>query len=210
MTSPRIENGVVVGTSGAKYESKNPLAVYLLSEFDRAISELAANAAPKSVLEVGCGEGHVIKLLLEVTNAPIVATDLSESVLEDARRAISSDRVRFRAADIMELEPLEPAPDLVVCCEVLEHLPDPQGGLEALQRQRANWYLLSVPREPIWRALNMARGTYLKDFGNSPGHLQHWSQKGFLKFISQAFEPVIVRAPLPWTVVLCRPHDRPA
>jgi len=196
MASPRIENGIVVGTSGAKYESKNPLAIHLLREFDRAISELAAHAAPKSVLEVGCGEGHIVKLLLDVIDAPILA--------------ISSDRVTFRAADIMEIDPVEPAPDLVVCCEVLEHLPDPQGGLEALQRQRGNRYLLSVPREPVWRMLNMARGTYLKEFGNSPGHLQHWSQRQFLKFIGQAFEPVIIRAPLPWTVVLCRPHDRAA
>jgi len=210
MASPRIENGIVVGTSGAKYDSKNPLAVHLLREFDRVISELAAHAAPKSILEVGCGEGHIIKLLLDNTSAPILATDLSESVLDDAKQAISSDRVTFRTADIMEIDPVEPAPDLVVCCEVLEHLPDPQGGLEALQRQRANWYILSVPREPIWRLLNMARGAYLRDFGNSPGHLQHWSQREFLKFIGQAFEPVIIRAPLPWTVVLCRPHDRPA
>ncbi len=122
----------------------------------------------------------MVKLLLEATDAPILATDLSESVLAEAKQAVPSDRVRFRVADIMALEPVEPAPDLVVCCEVLEHLPDPLGGLAALQRQRANWYLLSVPREPIWRALNMARGAYLKDFGNSPGHLQHWSQKGFL------------------------------
>jgi len=210
MTSPKIKDGVVVGTSSDKYESKNPLAIHLVKGFDRAISELAAHAAPKRVLEVGCGEGHIVKLLLEATDASIRATDLSESVLEDARQAVTSDRVTFQAADIMTTPPLEPAPDLVVCCEVLEHLPDPQGGLEVLRRQRADWYLLSVPREPIWRGLNMARGAYLKDFGNSPGHLQHWSQRQFLKFIGQAFEPVIIRAPLPWTVVLCRPHDRHA
>lgn len=208
MASPRIENGIVVGTSGAKYENKNPLAIHLLREFDRAVSELAAHVAPERILEVGCGEGHIVNLLLDATNASILATDLSESVLDDARQTVSSDRVTFRVADLMEIEPVEPSPDLVVCCEVLEHLPNPQGGLEALQRQRANWYLLSVPREPIWRMLNMARGAYLKDFGNSPGHLQHWSQRQFLKFIGQAFEPVIVRAPLPWTVVLCRSHDR--
>jgi hypothetical protein len=30
-----------------------------------------------------------------------------------------------------------------------------------------------VPREPIWRIGNMARGRYLGDLGNTPGHIQH-------------------------------------
>ncbi len=207
MTQVRIENGVVVGTSGNKYTSKNPLSKSLIKAFDGAISDFAAQAAPKTILEAGCGEGHVVELLLKATDATISAIDLSESVLDEARTVITSYRVSFRAADLIDLEPLGPAPDLVVCCEVLEHLRDPIAGLEALRRQRARWYLLSVPREPIWRILNMLRGAYLKAFGNSPGHLQHWSQKGFLDFIGRVFKPVNLRAPLPWTVVLCRCHD---
>ena len=203
----RIENGVIVGTSGDKYDQTNPLARYFVSQFDRAISELAREVGPASVLEVGCGEGHVTRLLLDATDARILATDLSATVLKEAEENLSSDRVTYRAVNLMSLEPLKPAPDMVVCCEVLEHLPNPQDGLAALWAQRAEWYLLSVPREPIWRAMNMARSAYLKDFGNSPGHLQHWSQRGFLRFIGQALKPVVIRAPLPWTVVLCQPHD---
>lgn len=204
----RVENGVVIGTSGGKYDNTNLLARHLVGRFDRAVSELAKYARPASVLEVGCGEGHVTQLLLVATDARILATDLSATVLKEAEENLSSDRVSYRAVNLMALEPLEPAPDMVVCCEVLEHLRNPHDGLAALLAQRADWYLLSVPREPIWRAMNMARGAYLKDFGNSPGHLQHWSQRRFLRFIGQAFKPVLLRAPLPWTVVLCQPHDQ--
>ena len=116
----------------------------------------------------------------------------------------------YRPLDVMSLQPSEPVPDLVVCCEVLEHLPDPHGGLKALQSLQAPWYLLSVPREPIWRILNVARGAYLSEYGNSPGHLQHWSRLDFLHFVGEAFQPIVVRMPLPWTVVLCRPHDNGA
>jgi SAM-dependent methyltransferase len=206
----RIEDGVVVGTAGGKYDNPNILARRLIGQFDRAIAELAGYARPTTILEVGCGEGHVTQLLLDATDARILATDLSATVLEEAQANLSSNRVSYRTVNVMSLEPLGPAPDMVVCCEVLEHLEHPQGGLEALLTQRAEWYLLSVPREPIWRAMNIARGAYLKECGNSPGHLQHWSRRGFLRFIGRLFRPVIVRAPLPWTVVLCQPHGQRA
>lgn len=205
MAGIRVENGVVVGTSGDKYQSANPVARYLVRQFDRAIVELSALAAPGWVLEVGAGEGHVTRLMLDATNAQILATDISATVLSEAERNLSSARVSYRAIDIASLEPIQPVPDLVACCEVLEHLPDPARAMKVLRAQGAKWYLFSVPREPIWRLLNVGRGAYLQDFGNSPGHLQHWSKRQFLRFVGQFFEPILVRSPLPWTVVLCRP-----
>ena len=42
---------------------------------------------------------------------------------------------------------------------------------------RARALLVSVPREPLWRGLNMARGAYMRDLGNTPGHVNHWSKR---------------------------------
>ena len=42
-----------------------------------------------------------------------------------------------------------------------------------------------MPREPLWRGLNMARGAYVKDLGNTPGHLNHWSRKAFVELLSR-------------------------
>src|SRR5262249_25709502 len=158
-------------------DNSNPLAQYLIRQFDRAISDLAAHSTPAKILEVGCGEGHVTRLLLNSTNAEILATDISAIMIAEAEQNLTSDRVTYQVADVMAIPPVQPTPDLVVCCEVLEHLPDPQQGLIALAAQKARWYLLSVPREPIWRVLNFVRGAYVNDLGNSPGHLQHWSQR---------------------------------
>ena len=64
--------------------------------------------------------------------------------------------------------------------------------------------IISVPREPLWRILNMARCKYLSDFGNTPGHLQHWSKGGITALVQRYFEVVEVLSPLPWTMIHCR------
>ena len=202
----RVENGLVIGTAGNKYTSRNPLARRMVRGFDAAVSELAASVNPRSVLEVGCGEGHIVDLLLRATGATIHATDISATCVAEARTNVNSDRATFAVANVLTMEPTTPAPDLVVCCEVLEHLDDPEQALKTLLAHKAAHYLVSVPREPIWRILNFSRGAYVKDFGNSPGHFQHWSRQGFLGFISPYLKPLVVRSPLPWTVVLCVAH----
>jgi ubiquinone/menaquinone biosynthesis C-methylase UbiE len=62
---PIIEDGLVVGTGSDKYESKNPILQYLLRQFDNSIAELVEIAQPDTVLEVGCGEGHVTNIILD-------------------------------------------------------------------------------------------------------------------------------------------------
>ncbi|MOA56543.1 hypothetical protein D3C78_1805420 [compost metagenome] len=88
----------------------------------------------------------------------------------------------------------------------MEHLEHPEQGLQALQRIVGRHLILSVPREPIWCALNLARGKYIGDFGNTPGHIQHWSQKGFISLVSRYFDVLEVKSPLPWTMLLCKPR----
>ena len=40
-------------------------------------------------------------------------------------------------------------------------------------------------------------------FGNTPGHVNHWTKRGFLRLLSSCgFQTDIVKSPLPWTMVL--------
>jgi len=93
-----------------------------------------------------------------------------------------------------------------VACEVLEHLEDPEPALVALARVTRHHLFASVPREPLWRVLNLARGRYLGRLGNTPGHLQHWSRAAFVRLLSRHFVVRALRTPLPWTQVLCEPR----
>lgn len=87
---------------------------------------------------------------------------------------------------------------------MLEHLERPEDALRILREVAKGWVILSVPREPLWRIMNMARGKYLGDLGNTPGHVQHWSHRGFVEMVSRHLEIVSVRLPMPWTMLLCR------
>ena len=110
--------------------------------------------------------------------------------------------MRYVARSIYELDPAEDRADLVVCCEVLEHVERPADALAALRGLGARDYILSVPCEPLWRVLNMARGKYLGALGNTPGHLNHWSRRGFVAFLARGgFRVERCLQPLPWTMV---------
>lgn len=200
------EDGVVVGNAYDKYSAKNPIARWLMKGFSDALSGLVQRVGPRTINEIGCGEGYWV---IEWNRQGIDArgSDFSKKVIELAKLNAQSEglpRSRFSVQSIYDLDAARETADLIVCCEVLEHLDDPRAGLSALQRVTTDHLIVSVPREPIWRVLNMARGKYLGDLGNTPGHIQHWSADRFVKLISEYFEVIEVRKPLPWTMLLCR------
>ena len=49
--------------------------------------------------------------------------------------------------------------------------------------------------------LPLARGRYIADLGNTPGHINHWSSRSFAGLVSRHFAVDGVRKPLPWTMV---------
>lgn len=193
------------GNTYDKYASANPIERRLVGRFLRAVGELAAESGAASAHEVGCGEGEVA-MRLAAAGITVRGSDVSEPVIAEARRRAAARglEIEFRARAVEELEPGPDGAELMVCCEVIEHLPDPESAVERLGGLAAPWLLASVPREPLWRALNLARGAYVRDWGNTPGHLNHYSRRSFLALLSRRFEVVSVRSPLPWTVALCR------
>ena len=85
-------------------------------------------------------------------------------------------------------------------------MPQPERALADIARVCRGTAVLSVPREPIWRAGNMARGRYLGQMGNTPGHVNHWSAKRFERFVATRLDVVDRALPLPWTMVRARPR----
>jgi 2-polyprenyl-3-methyl-5-hydroxy-6-metoxy-1,4-benzoquinol methylase len=205
--SPLTEYGNVSGNYYDKYASRNPIARALMNGFLGGFDALSRQTGARSAFEVGCGEGELSLRLLR-RGVEVRGCDLEADAVATANAQTSAAGygVRFAVRSIYDLADGEIAADLLVCCEVLEHLPDPRAGLARLAAQRIDHVLLSVPREPIWRAMNCARGKYLAELGNTPGHLQHWSRNGFADLVTGYFEILEVRSPLPWTMLLARPR----
>lgn len=209
----RREQGVVFGNTYDKYGSRNPIARLLMRGFTDRLERCVERAAPTSIHEVGCGEGHW-GLRWARRGIPYRGTDFSAGAVELARsnaRGAGIDPDIFSVRSVYDLSDADRA-DLVVCCEVLEHLEDPDAAAARLAAAAGRHLILSVPREPLWRVLNAARGAYLRDGGNTPGHIRHWSRRAFVRFASTAvpgFDVADHCAPLPWTLVLLRRTRRP-
>jgi len=191
-----------------KYGSRNPVVRWMMSGFLDAFSSLVDRADVSEVLEIGCGEAE-LSIHMANKGMKVRGCDIAPEAIDEARV-----RVEAAGADvelwIQRLEDFDVQADgapLVVCCEVLEHLDDPEQGLKILSELADPWLLCSVPREPLWRTLNLARARYVKELGNTPGHVNHWSKRGFVRFVSQRFDVVETRSPLPWTMLLCRRRD---
>ncbi len=200
------ENGIVIGNSYDKYGAKNPIVKWMMNGFESSLSSFVEQVNPKEIHEVGCGEGYWI-LNWSKNGMNARGCDFSTQIIDIAQQNARSSGISptiFKSRSIYDLIEGEDSADLMVCCEVLEHLEDPEAGLRALQRVATDYVILSVPREPIWCVLNLARGKYISSLGNTPGHLQNWSKNKFLKLVSQYFTIVDVKTPLPWTMVLCR------
>jgi 2-polyprenyl-3-methyl-5-hydroxy-6-metoxy-1,4-benzoquinol methylase len=190
-----------------KYNTRNPIARALMNGFMKSFDELVAlSGSPATALEVGCGEGE-LSIRLARRGIEASGVDIAPEAIEEARARIRAANVNVcvDVGSIYDLDAGARAADLIVCCEVLEHLEDTEAALERLHALCRARLIASVPREPLWRALNLARGKYLADLGNTPGHVQHWSTKRFLDVLKTRFEVIGHRTPVPWTMVLCRP-----
>jgi ubiquinone/menaquinone biosynthesis C-methylase UbiE len=196
---------VPTGNTFDKYGSTNPVVRRLMASFEAALQELFDRAAPESVLDVGCGEGVLTARWAEqLGTRRVVGIDLEDPKLraEWARR--ERENLEFQASAAEDLPFPAGAFDLAAAIEVLEHVPDPGHTVAEMARVARRHLLVSVPREPLWRMLNLARGAYLRELGNTPGHINHFSKQAFMKLLERHGEVLQARSPFPWTMLLVK------
>ena len=197
------QDGVVTGNTYDKYGSSNPLVRRMMSGFERTLSELFTRADPRSLLDVGCGEGVLVhRWATQLGEKRVVGIDLEEESIQAGWSERQAPNLEYHVMPAEGLSFAEDEFDLVSAIEVLEHVPDPEHTLAEMARCAERHLLVSVPREPLWRGLNMARGAYWSDFGNTPGHLNHWSRRSFVDLLSGYGQVAEVRSPFPWTMLL--------
>jgi 2-polyprenyl-3-methyl-5-hydroxy-6-metoxy-1,4-benzoquinol methylase len=196
-------------TSGnkQKHESKNPIQRALIARFKREAAALVRRAGPKTILDLGCGEGFMIDALLQAgIDAQFTGVDLSEAAIADARARLG-DRAELAVKDARTFIDDGRSFDMVMMLEVLEHIPGPEQMLPILAKLARRHVLLSVPREPFFCALNFMRGKNLTRWGNDPEHVNHWGRAGFRRFVARDFEVLAAPGVFPWTMVLASPRS---
>jgi len=196
---------VPTGNTFDKYGSTNPVVRRLMTNFHRTLDELWHQAAPTSVLDVGCGEGVLThEWAQRLGESRIVGIDLDDEKLRAEWNKRQRPNLEYRCEEATRLSFADGEFDMASAIEVLEHVPDPEATVAEMARVANRHLLVSVPREPLWRGLNMARGAYWGSLGNTPGHVNHWSKRGFVELLSRHGDVVEARSPFPWTMLLVR------
>jgi 2-polyprenyl-3-methyl-5-hydroxy-6-metoxy-1,4-benzoquinol methylase len=199
------EDGVVTGNTYDKYGSENPIVRRLMASFERTLDELMTQARPQSLLDVGCGEGVLVhRWALSMPQARLVGIDLEEESIQAGWAEHEAPNLEYRTMAAEDLPFAANEFELASAIEVLEHVPDPEHTVAEMARCASRHLLVSVPREPLWRMLNMARGAYIGQLGNTPGHLNHWSKRSFTRMLARHGEVIEARSPFPWTMMLVR------
>ena len=190
-------------TNYEKFQTGNPVVRRLIDGFYAKVEETVAPLKPETVLDAGCGEGETLDRLASVLPAQPVGIDLNPESVEFAGQRLPD--ASLSVANLLELPFADDQFDLVLCLEVLEHLPDPAAGLAELARVSGKDIVVSVPHEPWFRLGSLARGKYLKTWGNHPEHVNHWNPRSLRDFLATQVEVVEVKTSTPWLIARCRP-----
>jgi len=187
-----------------KYHTKNPIFRAVVNRFLLTLKSVILSLDKiESILDVGCGDGFILDYIAkEEQFSRLEGIDISEEIIEKAKK--NYPRLKFFTSSACHMGYKDREFDLVIACEVLEHITDYRKALLEISRVSARYSIISVPLEPIFRITNMARGAYITSLGNTPGHVNHWNKKSFMELINEYFFVEKVLYPTPWQIALCR------
>jgi SAM-dependent methyltransferase len=206
------------GQDAAKYCSTNPVVSRLL---DRWTTRLRGVIGPVSgtVVDVGVGEGLCLERVLAGDGSGDASGDGSGDPARRPEARVVGVEYRFdKAAVAAERLPavdvtvgdagMLPFPDasadLVMCIEVLEHLPAVAPAVAELARITRGRCVVSVPYEPWFRLGNLGRGKNVGRLGNDPEHLHAFTPGRLRRVLAASFGDVRVVPVFPWLVAEAR------
>ncbi len=189
-------------TNYAKFQTRNPLAQFLFDRFYGTLRRMVAELQPGSVLDAGCGEGETLERLRGLLPQEVHGIDNNPSCVEFAAARLPA--YRFSTGDVCRIDYSNDRFDLVLCLEVLEHLAEPARAMHELARVSRSHVVISVPDEPLFRLTNLARGKYVRRFGDHPEHCQHWNRASLTAFLASTASVVEVQSSYPWLIAHCR------
>ena len=132
----------------------------------------------KKILDVGCGNGNLIKLLSK-TNMDLSGSDFSEDYLKKAK--IKNPGIEFFRGDLTDQDfwkPYENSFDTVICSEVIEHLEHDNIALDII-------FSILKPNGVVIVTVPALSFLY-SNFDSKVGHYRRYSKKGLTKIVKES------------------------
>ena len=185
-----------------EYQSTNPFTKRLIDNFYNKIKKIISDFGTDCrILEVGCGAGESSRKIFEMlAGRYFEASEFDERYVKKLLEL--NLPYKISQEDVNNMHRKENEFDCVIFLEVLEHISDYEQALKELFRVSSKYVLISVPNEPLWRLLNIARFKYLKEAGNTPGHINHWSPSKLKKLLGKYGKVIKIESSLPWIISL--------
>lgn len=188
-----------------EYNSSNVIVKKMIENYYAKIKEIITTNFYKDikVLEVGCGAAESSDKILGMLNGQnFEISDYDIRYVNKVREFKNYHTVTQES--VYDLKRADNSFGAVFFLEVLEHLDNYELALQELFRVSSEYVIIAVPNEPVWRFLNLIRLKYVKDWGNTPGHLNHWNRSNLTKLISRYGKVLKIYQPLPWIILLAR------
>ena len=199
MTNSKLQE--LLSEFGGKYENQNFISKYLIDSFYREIRAVIASFPETySLLEIGCGIGESsLQIAKGLGCRTLEVSEFEDEMVHHLKS--NNFPLRICQESVYELNRLDSSFDCVLLLEVLEHLDNPEAALAEIFRVSKQDVIISVPNEPLWRVLNFCRGKYWSDWGNTPGHINHWSSNSLVELLSKYGKIKKLVKTTPWLIV---------
>ena len=153
----------------------------------------------KTLLEIGCGAGHLHQALLQAGARQSVGVDLAAHLLEEARRGAQqaglAARTDYRHGDFVQLAGEIPVADIAILDKVVCCYPDPERLLAASMDRTRRVLALTYPRDrlltrtgvALMAALLRLTGCRFRPYVHDPASIEHWIRRaGFRRSLPRA------------------------
>ena len=135
------------------YSSKNPLIKYVHMGRLKKIISLIPKRKNMKILDAGCGEGQLLSMVSKkfgLFNLKLYGTDITDISLESAKKRI--ENAKFSLQDLRDLDYKDEFFDVIMCTEVIEHVPEYKKVLKEFERilKKGGMLIISFPNEFLW------------------------------------------------------------
>ena len=137
-----------------------------------------------------------------------VAVDDHDPVLRERWKELAGPRLTFAVANVCDLPFERSSFQIVTAFSTLEYIEDPHLALREIRRVCNGWLIASVPLQPWWRVGNIVRRRHMRSLGKTPGHVNHWSRRGFRKLLEPHGRIEYLRITPMWCLARVRLSDR--